>query len=240
MPLRMRITRVQIAVFLRRQWKQWRWYVAFLFLVWIPVRSAIADYNPVPSGSMNPTILEGDVVFVNKAAYDLRVPLTLHRITSWADPARGDIVVLLSPADGLRLVKRVIGLPGDTIELRDNRLTINGKAVDYSPPTVDYAAIVIEEIPTWAAFAEEELAEADHAVMALPRLPGPRRDFGPQTIPAGHYFVMGDNRDNSLDSRSFGSVERRLILGKVEGVIVSWDIVDDYLPRTERFFSGLR
>ena len=82
----------------------------------------MADLNWVPTGSMNPTILEGDCLLVNKAAYDLRVPLTFQRVARWAEPERGDIVICFSPTDGTRLVKRVIGLPGDTLELRDNDL----------------------------------------------------------------------------------------------------------------------
>lgn len=236
----MKSARVRIAEFLRHQWKEWRWYVAFLFVVWIPVRSAIADYSPVPSGSMNPTILEGDLVFVNKAAYDLRFPLTLYRLTSWSAPARGDVIVLLSPEDGIRLVKRVIGIPGDTIELHANRLKINGREIDYAPPAKDYRAIVPEDVRPWGVFAEEDLLGAVHAVMAQPRYANPNRDFASITIPDGHYFVMGDNRDNSHDSRAFGFVDRKLILGKAEGIIASWDIKDDYLPRTERFFTRLR
>jgi len=237
---RMKPSRASRAEFLRRQWREWRWYAAFVFLVWIPVRSAVADYNPVPSGSMNPTILEGDVVFVNKAAYDLRVPLTLHRVASWADPERGDIVVLLSPADGIRLVKRIIGIPGDTIKLHANRLTINGSELEYTPAVKDYRAIVPTSVRPWGVFAEEDLLGVEHAVMAQPRYANPTRDFAAITVPEGCYFVMGDNRDNSQDSRAFGFVDRRLILGKAESIIASWDIRDDFLPRTERFFTRLR
>ena len=86
----------------------------------------MADWNDVPTGSMKPTILEGDRVFVNKLAYDLKVPFTTWHITEWSNPHCGDIVVFFSPKDGKRLVKRVIGLPGDTVELQNERLVING------------------------------------------------------------------------------------------------------------------
>src|SRR6516162_5299237 len=94
-------------------------------LAMFAVRSSLADWNDVPTGSMKPTILEGDRVYVNKLAYDLKVPFTTMHLAQWSDPQRGDIVVFYSPYDGKRLVKRVIGLPGDTLELRNNSLVIN-------------------------------------------------------------------------------------------------------------------
>ena len=90
---------------LYKYWKEYRSIVILVVFVIIPVKSSLADWNWVPTGSMNPTILEGDLIFVNKAAYDLRIPLTLHRLAKWSDPQRGDIVVCFSPEDGIRLVK---------------------------------------------------------------------------------------------------------------------------------------
>src|SRR5271169_6582823 len=104
-----------------------------LALVMFSLRSSLADWSDVPTGSMKPTILEGDRVFVNKLAYDLKVPFTTRHIAEWSNPQRGDIVVFFSPRDGQRLVKRVVGLPGDTIELRNNGLVLNGKPVEYQP-----------------------------------------------------------------------------------------------------------
>src|SRR3984957_8047964 len=113
-------------------WREWRGLMLTI-LILTAVRSAIADWNDVPSGSMNPTIVEGDRVFVNKLAYDLKIPFTTRHIAQWSDPKRGDIVVFFSPADGIRLVKRVIGLPGDSIELVNDRLFINGVPAVYQP-----------------------------------------------------------------------------------------------------------
>ena len=93
--------------------------------------SAIAEMNKVPTRSMNPTILEGDRIFVNKLAYDLKIPYTTIHLAEWGNPQRGDITVLYSPEDGTRLVKRIIGVPGDRIEMRNNRLIINGEKVSY-------------------------------------------------------------------------------------------------------------
>ena len=106
-------------------WREWRGFLIFL-LVMFSFRSAIADWNDVPSGSMLPTILIGDRILVDKLAYDLKLPFTTVRVSTWGQPRRGDIVVFYSPADGVRLVKRVIGVPGDHIGMINDRLVING------------------------------------------------------------------------------------------------------------------
>src|SRR5215210_4682828 len=103
----------------------------FVVLIVLSFRSSIADWNDVPTGSMKPTILEGDRIFVNKLAYDLKVPFTTWHLAQWDNPRRGEVVVFYSPQDGVRLVKRVIGEPGDVIELRNNQLFVNGQAADY-------------------------------------------------------------------------------------------------------------
>src|SRR6266536_6439741 len=117
----------------RHYWRKEIRPLLILLLVICAVRSSLADWNDVPTGSMKPTIIEGDRVWVNKLAYDLKVPFTTWHIAEWSNPQRGDIVVFYSPYDGQRLVKRVIGLPGDTVELRNNALVINGQPVEYQP-----------------------------------------------------------------------------------------------------------
>src|SRR4051812_43351729 len=107
--------------------------LVILALVLFSIRSSLADWNDVPTGSMKPTILEGERVYVNKLAYDLKVPFTTWHLAQWDNPKRGEIVVFYSPHDGKRLVKRVIGLPGDTIELRHDTLLLNGKPMEYGP-----------------------------------------------------------------------------------------------------------
>src|SRR5210317_1424516 len=120
--------KIDIKNYLKKQWKEWRVFIFLIIFVVIPFKSSLADWNWVPTGSMNPTILEGDLIFVNKVAYDLRFPLTQHRLARWSDPERGDIIICFSPDDGTRLVKRVIGRPGDTVETRKNTLLLNGEA----------------------------------------------------------------------------------------------------------------
>src|SRR3989442_4625007 len=127
-----------------------RWWVKeirpllILAVVLFAIRSSLADWNDVPTGSMKPTILEGDRVFVNKLAYDLKVPFTTWHIAEWGNPQRGDIAVFYSPHDGKRLVKRVIGLPGDTVELRSEKLFLNGEPVDYTSLDETISAQVTE------------------------------------------------------------------------------------------------
>src|SRR6478672_6190122 len=113
----------------RKLWRKEVRPLLITVLVMFAVRSSLADWNDVPTGSMKPTILEGDRVFVNKLAYDLKVPFTTLHVAEWSAPHRGDIVVFYSPYDGQRLVKRVIGLPGDTIELRQELLVLNGQPI---------------------------------------------------------------------------------------------------------------
>src|SRR5882672_8485203 len=121
----------------RALWTDWIRPLALPFLLVTAAKSAFADINYVPTGSMQPTILCGDVVFINKLAYDLRVPFTTARLAHWAEPARGDVVVCFAPDDGTRLVKRVVGQPGDTIELRRDILFVNGVAQTYSRLAAD-------------------------------------------------------------------------------------------------------
>ena len=114
-------------------WKGWGFSVLIALIIATSFKSAIADWYVVPTGSMKPTIIEGDRVFVNKLAYDLKVPYTTWHIAEWDVPQRGAIVVFPSPADGTRLIKRIVGIPGDAVEMKNDQLIINGKKVKYEP-----------------------------------------------------------------------------------------------------------
>ncbi len=229
----------KVTKYIRRLWKEWRMAIFFLVFVVLPVKSSLADWNWVPTGSMNPTILEGDLLYVDKIAYDLRFPLTLHRLAKWSDPQRGDIVVCFSPDDETRLVKRIIGRPGDIIELRNNILLLNGETVSYTKIDSKYTKYLPGKQKRKYILAMEDLNGVTHAVMSTPSIMAVRT-FGPVTVPQDSYFVMGDNRDNSRDSRYFGFVERKSIVGKAKGIIGSLDITDKYQPRFKRFFASLK
>lgn len=216
-------------------WKEWRGTLVFLLLM-CAFRSSFADIYHVPSGSMKPTVVEGDRVLADKMAYDLRVPFTSLVLWHRADPQRGDIVTLYSPEDGERLLKRVIGLPGDSIEMRDDMLIINGRPLAYLPPSAGEGAAMPDA--GVYVFSREDLSGHVHAVMAIPDRPA-LRSFGPVTVPAGEYFVMGDNRDDSKDSRYIGFIPEREIASRAFAVFYSLDPTHYYLPRLSRSLQAL-
>ena len=219
-------------------WKEWGRGLLLVLAIMIPLRASLADWNDVPTGSMRPTILVGDRIFVNKLAYDLRVPLTTWRLARWAEPKRGDIVVCFSPEDGKRLVKRVVGEPGDTVAMRNNKLFVNGEAVRYKPLDEDAAGGLPEDGAAKRILVQEELGGTWHPVMFTPSIPA-RRFFGPVEVPEGHYYVLGDNRDNSADSRYFGFVERNQIVGRSGTVVFSRNPDNHHFPRKNRWFKHL-
>ena len=221
--------------------KQVRSFV-FVVLVVLSFRSSIADWNDVPTGSMKPSILEGDRIYVNKLAYDLKVPFTTWHIAEWDNPERGEVVVFYSPADGVRLVKRVVGVPGDVLELRNNKLYVNGNPVAYEPLDPAAVAELQRELGpggSSADFYAESLGGRKHPMMLNGNSWSEHRFFGPETVPAGKYYMMGDNRDNSNDSRVYGPVERGLIVGRATRVVLSLDPGRSYKPRWDRFFAPL-
>ena len=226
--------------YFKKKWQTWRGTVLFITCVVFPVRASIAALNFVPTGSMNPTILEGDFVFSNHLSYGLRIPMTDYRVAQWDDPDRGDIVICFSPDEGIRLVKRVIAVPGDTIEMRELRVFINGRALEYGPLAEKIVSEMNVELRRQSIFASEKLGERDHAVMGLPVVNSPYRSFAKRTLGEREYFVMGDNRDNSKDSRIFGIVLRGKIVGEATHVVMSFDKTDKFQPRWRRFFTGLK
>jgi signal peptidase I len=220
-------------------WRDWLRPLLGMALFLTAFRSALADWNDVPTGSMRPTILEGDRVLVDRRAYDLKIPFTRIHLAEWAGPRRGDVVVFVSPESGERLVKRVVGLPGDRIELVGHRLVVNGRAATYSP----LAPQRVPGLSAAGALGEgqlfvERLGEENRTVL-LSAAPPAGRAFGPVVVPPGGYFMMGDNRDRSHDSRAFGPVPRGHILGRAVGVVLSLDPQRAYRPRLARFFEPL-
>lgn len=220
--------------------KKWiksnRGFIVFLLCFGL-FRTAIADWNPVPTGSMRPTLLEGDVVLVNRLAYNLKLPLTDVILVHIADPKRGDVVTFSSPRDGTRLIKRLIALPGDKVEMRNEVLLINGKVAQYGEPE-----ILMEPMGNGAVIPAvrltETLGQNRHRVQLLKGVPA-KNNFGPIEVPADRYLALGDNRDNSADSRYFGFVPRHLLIGKAERILVSANILGNWAPRLDRFGQRL-
>ncbi len=211
-------------------------FLAFLVLFGV-FRTAVADWNPIPSGSMRPNLLEGDVVFVNRLAYDLKLPLTNRMLVHLGEPQRGDVVTFYSPTDGTHLIKRLVALPGDVVEMRDEHLIVNGVPAAYAEQGVSR-----ERMPGGAEVDAVQLRESSggsvHRIQVLPQIAA-RRDFAPVTIPPDQFMMLGDNRDNSADSRYIGLVPRNLLIGRAERILVSADMLGNWHPRTERFGASL-
>jgi signal peptidase I len=221
-----------------RLWRENRAFILFVFLM-LMFRSAWADWMTVPTGSMNPTIIEGDRIVVDKHVFGLRLPWTLVRLTDGRDPQRGEIVVFDSPVDGTSLVKRCVGLPGDEIALDDGGLWINGQYASYRPGDRELVQGLLTRVrrlePT---VLREGGVIPEHDVLRLP-YSGPQPGLARTRIPDGMYFMLGDSRDNSQDSRYFGFVPRRNIVGLTSRVAVSFDPERYYLPRSDRWMHPL-
>ncbi len=211
-------------------------FISFLFIF----RGAIADWHPVPTGSMKPTILEGDVIWENKLAYDLQIPFTNISLARLGEPKRGDIIVFTSKAANKRMIKRLIGLPGETIQIKKNQLFINGHAADYSKLRNPILEPIREGDKEEGVYALESIGSLTHVMQVKPHYYNPMKNYGPITIPKDQYFVMGDNRDNSADSRYYGLIPRSEIRGHATQILLSLNTKDSFKPRIERFFEMLK
>jgi signal peptidase I len=200
-------------------------------------RTAVADWNPVPTGSMQPTILEGDVVLVNRLAYNVKVPLTDVVVARTGDPQRGDIATFTSPKDGVRLIKRIVAVGGDTVAMRNGVLVVNGQPADY--PEVVQGQFTLESGNSIAALRLIEVQGTSRRnIQQFPDVQAVR-NFSETTLPDDSFFMMGDNRDNSLDSRFYGPVPRHLLIGRSSRILVSSDILTNWKLRFERFGLGI-
>lgn len=220
----------------RRIWLEWRGFLLFV-AVMLLFRSAVADWNHVPSGSMLPSILVGDRIVVDKLAYDLRVPFTHVRLSSWESPHRGDVVTFTSPEDGRLLVKRVIAVPGDTVSLNHNRLTVNGVQAGYKRAAPGDTPFATQ--PGYTLYQESLLGSQRYVMLRTSGAAGFSGFLEPVELPEGQYMMLGDNRDNSRDSRFIGLIPRANILGRATSVAFSLDYDNYFLPRLHRFLAAL-
>ncbi len=187
-----------------------------VLLVVLVVRSFVVEPFRIPSGSMIPTLEVGDFILVNKSAYGVRLPVTNQRVFGEGRPERGELVVFKYPRNPRQdYIKRVIGVPGDHIIILDKTLYINGEAV----PQTEVRAF--NEGQDWGATVlEEQLGDLEYNIL---HYPGRTIGDGEYRVPDGHYFMVGDNRDRSADSRSWGFVSEELLVGRAFLIWMSWD-----------------
>jgi signal peptidase I len=198
------------------------------------LRSFVVEPFKIPSGSMIPTLLVGDFILVNKFTYGIRLPVLNTKIIQVGEPKRGDVMVFRYPVDpSFDYIKRVIGVPGDRIAYQNKRLTVNGLPL----PTVPEADFLHRDRAAYSKQFGETLDGRPHHVLNDDEAPAfimsagqfPHRDNCLYnnagvicTVPTGHYFMMGDNRDNSLDSRYWGFVPEQNIVGRAFGIWMNW------------------
>lgn len=223
-------------------WNNNKGLILFIFLM-LFFRSAIADWYHVPSGSMKPNILIGDRVWVDKLAYDVKIPFTDINLSRHNEPNRGDVIVFNSAASNDRLIKRVIAVPGDMVFMRDNQLFINQQPLklrlnetlnsNLASANSDRLEFIEESVDGGNNDEPSRYRVQYHSNKSF------RSSFAPILVKPDHLWVMGDNRDNSADSRVIGLVPRAELVGKAERVVVSFDKNSYYLPRSGRFLETL-
>ncbi|MFB0981124.1 MAG: signal peptidase I [Alteromonadaceae bacterium] len=216
---------------LSKLWKENKSLFLFICLMLV-FRSAVADWSDVPTGSMKPTIVEGDRIFINKMAYDIRLPFTHISLIKLAEPQTNDIIIFDSVVSDKRLVKRVIGVPGDNIAMKGNKLLINGQAISYQET-------LTEKSHANDYFDNTETINGQSHNIRVNKAASGLANFNEIKVPAGQFLVLGDNRDNSADSRVIGFVPRNEIVGRSGKVAFSLNYDNYYLPRSERFFHSL-
>jgi signal peptidase I len=206
------------------------WYVDLsrsffpIILAVLILRSFLIEPFRIPSGSMMPTLLAGDFILVNKYAFGMRLPVLGTKILDSGSPQRGDVAVFRYPEDpSVAYIKRIVGLPGDVIAYRNKQLFVNDRLVPQQPDfgneaMVDGYEIRLEQLPT------TDHQTVDHLIQVNRRYPGMLPDLALK-VPEGHYFAMGDNRDNSRDSRFWGPLPEENLIGKAFLIWMNWDCV---------------
>jgi signal peptidase I len=210
----------------------WEWTksIAAALVIWFFLRALLVEAFRIPSGSMENTLLIGDFLFVNKALYGAEVPVVHKRLPAFREPQRGDVVIFDSATEvGVNVVKRVIGMPADTIRMEDNVVYINGQALD-EPYVIRTGED--REVPEMRGWQVHYLAGRDPKTYR-PTL----RNWGPLVVPADSFMVMGDNRDDSYDSRYWGFLGRDRIRGRPLFIYYSYD-KNGLLPLP--FFTAIR
>ena len=214
-------------------WRNNRSYFLAMSLLLV-VRGTFADQNRVPSGSMEPTIQVGDHILVNRMAYDLKLPFTETTLVTLNEPQRGDVIVFHNPQTDVRMVKRLIGVPGDHLHVHNGIVFINGESIPGSDQTLRQLAASDTDEFLYQEYVGTHVATIKRTRSLF------RHDDVDIVIPVGQYFAMGDNRDNSYDSRAWGLVPRAKIVGRAEGVLFNVNfrpLPKVQLARTAQRFS---
>ena len=216
--------------------------MAIFVLLALSVRAFVAEAYVIPSGSMMPTLEVGDRIVVDRHVYGLKLPFVAHKLTHGRSPRRGEVVVLMNPAgEGSDLVKRVVAVGGDVVAMEQNRLLVNGRAVERTQLPGSCSYLDVEQ-------GKQQQARLRHCRAHIEQLDGKRyrvfqhtldapASFSPRRVPPGHVFLLGDNRDNSHDSRYWGTVPHSHLKGRAFAVAWSFSSLDGV--RWERWFSGI-
>lgn len=209
--------------------------ITIAILLALVFRSSIASPYKIPSGSMIPTLKIGDFIFVSKLSYGIKIPFTNKNMIDFSGPKRGDVIVFIEPKQRqVDYIKRVIGIPGDRIELKNDVLYINDKPMDRKKIEDeallhDYPQPAIREVATTYL---EDIDGRDHTMMEFKPI---AENYGPVTVPKGKLFMMGDNRDNSGDSRVWGFLPLENVRGRALFIWLSLDSVDPYVRFSDKF-----
>jgi signal peptidase I len=211
----------QVAITLKEP--TWIEYCKSFFPVILAVlllRSFLVEPFRIPSGSMMPTLLVGDFILVNKFAYGIRLPVVNTKVIDIDEPERGDVVVFRYPKDpSVDYIKRVVGLPGDTVRYANKVVYVNGQPAGQVPAGV-YLGEGSGVSMSGASKRREQLGDLQHDILVMPRTPGVQGEY---VVGEDEYFVMGDNRDNSNDSRYWGTVPEENLVGKAFRIWMNWD-----------------
>ena len=206
------------------------WYIDYarsffpVLLIVFMLRSFLVEPFRIPSGSMLPSLQVGDFILVNKFSYGVRLPVIHNKMAEIDAPERGDVMVFRWPGDNkTNYIKRVVGLPGDVIEYRDKRVAVNGKPLPTKRLESAYEFQTSSGRSVAAIELTEQLGDIDHQLLINPEAAA---RAGKREVPEGHYFVMGDNRDHSSDSRVWGFVPEENIVGKAFFIWFSWDVAN--------------